>query len=61
MVGSDVIGHFTERYGDKILRNQVILEALTPATRDRIARDNFISILPKRVQKKISGGAKTSP
>ena len=53
MVGSDVIGHFTERYGDKVMRNQVILEALTPATRDRIARDNFISILPQRVQRRM--------
>lgn len=53
MVGSDVIGHFKERYGERVLRNQVILEALTPATRERIARDNFFSILPQRVQKKL--------
>jgi len=52
LVGTDSIGHFGE-YKDNITRYYILLDALSPKTALLVARDNFLSILPKRVQDKL--------
>ena len=49
MIGSDSVGHFTE-LSATIRRYYVFLEALEPETRAKVARDNFLSVLPQRVR-----------
>jgi hypothetical protein len=52
MVGSDVVGHFDKGYEEHITRNYAILDKLKPETVEKVARKNFISILPARVREK---------
>jgi len=53
MIGSDVVGHFDAGYEDHITRNYILLDALKGETVEKVAKKNFISILPLRVRKKI--------
>ncbi len=46
MVGSDVVGHFDDGYREHITRNYLVLDELSPATREKVARTNFLAILP---------------
>lgn len=60
MIGSDTVGHFTGLPA-AIQRYHVFLEALEPETRAKVARDNFLSVLPQRVRTDLAKGAhKTS-
>ncbi len=52
MIGTDSIGHFSD-YHKNIMSYYVFLDALSPRTARLVARDNFLSILPKRVQDKL--------
>lgn len=47
MVGSDKVGRFAN-YPGEILKYQVLLDALKPETARKVARDNFLSVLPAR-------------
>jgi predicted TIM-barrel fold metal-dependent hydrolase len=49
MIGSDTVGHFAGLPAT-IQEYYVPLEALKPETRKKVAHDNFLSILPQRVQ-----------
>ncbi|MHC9543258.1 MAG: amidohydrolase family protein [Vulcanimicrobiota bacterium] len=53
MVGADVVGNFRERYQEHITRNYIILDALKPETVEKVARTNFINILPQRVRDRL--------
>jgi hypothetical protein len=46
MIGSDKVGHFAD-YPHEILRYYPFLDALKPATADRLVRGNLLSVLPK--------------
>lgn len=48
MVGSDFVGHFkpVEAYRKEIRKYDLLLNALKPAAAVRIARDNFLALLP---------------
>lgn len=46
MLGSDVVGRFT-RLGEEMQRFDPFLDALPAALAQRVARDNFLAILPK--------------
>lgn len=60
MIGSDTVGHFTALPA-AIQRYYVFLEALEPETRAKVARENFLSVLPQRVRARLAKGAhKTS-
>jgi hypothetical protein len=60
MIGSDTVGHFTGLPAT-IQRYHVFLEALEPETRAKVARDNFLSVLPQRVRTDLARDAhKTS-
>ena len=48
MIGSDKVGHFAD-YSSEIVKYDRLLDQLQPATAKRVAHDNFISVLPKRV------------
>ena len=49
MIGSDTVGRFTG-LAATIQEYYVFLEALSPETRAKVAHDNFLSVLPQRVQ-----------
>lgn len=53
MIGTDNIGHY-DHYEQTIKRYYVFLDALSPKTAHRVAEKNFLSILPRRVRKKIA-------
>ena len=53
MIGSDVVGHFDTGYEDHITRNYILLDALKGETVEKVAKKNFISILPLRVREKM--------
>jgi predicted TIM-barrel fold metal-dependent hydrolase len=46
MIGSDVVGKFGH-YHKEIQRFEVFLDALAPATAKKVARDNFLRLMPK--------------
>lgn len=46
MVGSDIVGHFAT-YAPTMQRYYVLLDALKPETAKRVAKDNFLSVLPR--------------
>jgi hypothetical protein len=46
MIGSDAVGKFG-RYDKEIKRYEVFLDALAPATAKKVARDNFVRLMPK--------------
>ena len=52
MIGTDSVGHFSD-YHKNIMSYYVFLDALSPETAHLVARDNFLSILPKRVRDKL--------
>ena len=47
MIGSDVVGKF-ERYDSEIQRYGIFLDALEPGTARKVARDNFLRLLPAK-------------
>jgi predicted TIM-barrel fold metal-dependent hydrolase len=47
MIGSDKVGRF-DNYEDETLKYNVLLDALKPETARRVARENFLSVLPRR-------------
>ena len=49
LVGSDKVGKFGD-YPHELQRYYVIFDALKPETARKIARDNFLSLLPKRAR-----------
>ena len=54
LIGSDKVGHFGDYYTE-IQKYYLLLDALKPATARRVGRDNFLSLLPKRVHALPSG------
>ncbi|MDB5357918.1 MAG: hypothetical protein JWN24_4371 [Phycisphaerales bacterium] len=46
MIGSDKVGHFAD-YPHEILKYYPFLDALKPATADKLVRGNLLSVLPK--------------
>jgi predicted TIM-barrel fold metal-dependent hydrolase len=52
MIGSDTVGHF-QNHVATIQQYYPLLDALKPETARRVARDNFLSILPARVRARI--------
>jgi predicted TIM-barrel fold metal-dependent hydrolase len=52
MIGTDRIGDFQDEYRKRIANNRILLAALKPDTARRVARDNFLGILPHRVREK---------
>ena len=49
MIGSDKVGHF-DTYPHEMQKYYVFLDALKPATAQKVGHDNFLSILPQRVK-----------
>lgn len=49
IIGSDVVGVFTQ-YQATIQRYYLLLDALRPETARKVARENFLSVLPARVR-----------
>jgi predicted TIM-barrel fold metal-dependent hydrolase len=47
MVGSDIVGHFAA-YAPTLQRYYVLLDALKPETARKVARENFLSVLPHK-------------
>jgi len=45
IIGSDVVGTFS-RYKETIQRYYLLLDALSPATARKVAKENFLSALP---------------
>jgi hypothetical protein len=52
MLGTDKVGHF-EDYDEAISKYYVFLDALSPKTARLVARENFLSILPRRVRDRL--------
>ncbi|HLK57223.1 MAG TPA: amidohydrolase family protein [Chthonomonadaceae bacterium] len=50
MIGSDIVGHFAT-YAPTVQRYYALLDALKPETAQKVARDNFLAILPKKAAK----------
>lgn len=49
MIGSDVLGTFAEL--DRVMRRyDPLLDALEPVTAQRVARENFLDVLPQRIR-----------
>jgi len=46
MIGSDIVGHF-EKYPNEILKYYVLLEKLKDETRNKICRENVLSLIKK--------------
>ena len=46
VIGSDIVAKFAH-YPEKIQRYYVVLDALSPATARKVARDNFINLMPR--------------
>ncbi len=53
MIGSDTVGRFA-KLPDEIHKYYVLLDALEPATSRKVARDNFLSVLPSRIRQKLT-------
>ncbi|MEE8155970.1 MAG: amidohydrolase family protein [Phycisphaerales bacterium] len=53
MIGSDTVGRFAN-LSEEIHKYDVLLDALAPATARKVARDNFLSVLPARVRATIA-------
>jgi len=49
IIGSDVVGTF-EQYAPTIQRYYLLLDAVKPETARKVAKDNFLAILPRRVK-----------
>jgi len=49
IIGSDVVGIF-DHYAATIRRYYLLLDALKPETARKVARENFLAILPRRVR-----------
>lgn len=49
MIGSDAVGHF-HSYSTTITRYYLLLDALSPQTAGKVARENFLGVLPQRVR-----------
>ncbi len=47
IIGSDVVGSVAQ-YKSTIQRYYIVLDALTPATAKKVARENFLAALPRR-------------
>lgn len=47
MIGSDIVGHF-DTYAPTLQRYYVLLDALKPDTARKVAKENFLSELPKK-------------
>lgn len=60
MIGSDVTGHYGE-YTQTIRRYDQLLDALKPETARRVARDNFLAILPGKGTGKAGRGDGVPP
>ena len=50
MIGSDSVGHF-QKHAATIAQYYVFLDRLKPETAKRVARDNFLSLLPARTRR----------
>lgn len=50
MIGTDKVGHFAD-YPPEILKYYTFLDALRPETANRLARENLLSVLPKKAAK----------
>ncbi|WP_432738453.1 amidohydrolase family protein [Maridesulfovibrio sp. FT414] len=53
MIGSDAVGKY-DNYGFNIRKYYTLLDELPELMTRRVAKDNFLSILPERVRKKMS-------
>lgn len=49
MIGSDKVGHFGD-YASEIVKYDVLLDRLSRETARRVARENFLSVLPGKVR-----------
>jgi len=47
VIGSDTVGVF-EQYKPTLQRYYMLLDAVKPATAQKVAHDNFLALLPKR-------------
>ena len=50
MIGSDTVGTFDANYDRQISKYDELLDKLTPKTALKVAHDNFIRVLPKRIR-----------
>ncbi len=57
MLGSDTVGRFSKLCVE-MQKRYVFLDALEPSTACNVARDNFLSVLPRRVRAKLREAAK---
>ncbi len=60
MIGSDTVGHFSHLPAE-IQKHYAFLDALKPSTARRVAGDNFLSVLPRRVRAELREAAKNVP
>jgi hypothetical protein len=49
MIGSDKVGKFDD-YASEIVKYDILLDRLKPATAAKLAHDNFVSVLPQAVR-----------
>jgi len=49
MIGTDKVGHF-DTYVKEIKKYDILLDALKPGTSRLVASENFLRVLPGRVQ-----------
>jgi hypothetical protein len=54
MIGTDKVGHF-DTYTGEIQKYDLLLNALKPGTSRLVAQDNFLRILPNRIQARRPG------
>ena len=47
MLGSDIVGHFAS-YAPTLQRYYILLDALKPETAKKVAKENFLAVLPKK-------------
>ena len=58
MLGSDVVGRFCS-LGDYMKGFDPFLDALPEDVANKVARDNFLSVLPRKVQAELPQGSRT--
>jgi hypothetical protein len=56
MIGTDCVGHY-KNYPFNIRKYYTMLDALTPETAQKVARENFLSILPATVRNNMPADA----
>ena len=60
MIGSDTVARMG-KHAENVQRYYPFLDALSPDVARRVARDNFLSILPQRARLGLTSASSTGP